>query len=186
MELIPALKFGWLNGWIPFGLLCLVEGLLILASPKDVTRRLLDRSTWSKRQATFTAIGKIFSLICIVLIILTPLKVGSAAFVAGAVLYLLGLTGLVTAILNFWRTPLDQPVTGGLYRISRHPQIVALFVSFLGMGIATGSWITVLVLAISKLFQHLGILAEEEACLAQYGEPYRAYTERVPRYFVLF
>jgi protein-S-isoprenylcysteine O-methyltransferase Ste14 len=39
-------------------------------------------------------------------------------------------------------------------------------------------------LVISRLFQHLGILAEEEACLAQYGESYRAYVERVPRYFL--
>lgn len=186
MELVPAIKFGWLNGWIPFGLLCLVEGLLLLTSPKDVTRRLFDRSTWRKRQATFTVIGKVFSLICIVLIVLTPLKVGSAAFVAGVVLYLLGLTGLVTAILNFRHAPLDQPATGGVYRISRHPQIVALFVSFLGMCVATGSWLAVLMLVISKLFQHLGILAEEEACLAQYGESYRAYTERVPRYFLFF
>ena len=67
LELIPSLKFGWLNGWIPFGLLCLVEGLLILASPRDVTKRLFDLSTWSKRQATFTAVGKVFSLACVVL-----------------------------------------------------------------------------------------------------------------------
>jgi protein-S-isoprenylcysteine O-methyltransferase Ste14 len=32
--------------------------------------------------------------------------------------------------------------------------------------------------------QHLGILAEEEVCLRRYGEPYRAYMERVPRYFL--
>jgi protein-S-isoprenylcysteine O-methyltransferase Ste14 len=186
MELIPVLEFGWLNGWIPFALLCLLEGLLILVSPGDVKQRLFDRSTWSKRQATFTAVGKAFSLVCIVLVVLTPLKIGSAAFVVGAVLYLLGLAGLVTAILNFWHTPPDQPVTRGLYRISRHPQIVALFVSFLGICVAVGSWLAILMLVISKLFQHLGILAEEEACLAQYGESYRAYTERVPRYFVLF
>jgi protein-S-isoprenylcysteine O-methyltransferase Ste14 len=186
MELIPTLDLGWLNGWIPLGLLCLVEGLLLLTSPRAVTARLFDRSTWSKRQATFTAVGKAFSLACIVLIVLTPLKVGSVAFVVGAVIYLLGLVGLVTAILNFRRTPLNEPVTEGLNRISRHPQIVALFVSFLGMCVAIGSWLAILMLVISKLFQHLGILAEEEACLAQYGESYRAYVERVPRYFVFF
>jgi protein-S-isoprenylcysteine O-methyltransferase Ste14 len=32
----------------------------------------------------------------------------------------------------------------------------------------------------------LGILAEERVCLAQYGETYRKYMERVPRYLLLF
>ena len=30
------------------------------------------------------------------------------------------------------------------------------------------------------------ILAEEEACLAQYGDSYRDYMRRVPRYLVFF
>ena len=186
MELIPAFEIGWLNGWIPFALLCLAEGLLLLVFPRDVVNRLFDRSAWSKKQATFTAVGKVFSLACIVLIILTPLKVGSVPFVVGAVIYLLGLAGLVAAILDFRYTPLGQPVTRGLYKISRHPQIVALFVAFLGMCVAIGSWLALLMLVISRLFQHLGILAEEEACLAQYGESYHAYVERVPRYFLFF
>jgi protein-S-isoprenylcysteine O-methyltransferase Ste14 len=63
---------------------------------------------------------------------------------------------------------------------------VALFVIFLGMSVAIGSWLAILMLVISKQFQHPGIRAEEEACLAQYGASYRAYMERVPRYLVFF
>ena len=186
MELIPALEIGWLNGWIPLCLLCLTEGLLLVASPRDVVGRLFDRSGWNKRQVAFTVVGKVFSLACLVLIILTPLKIGANAFIVGTVLYVLGLVGLVIALFDFKSTPLGQPVTRGLYRVSRHPQILTLFVSFLGMCIAIGSWLALLMLVISKLFQHFGILAEEEACLAQYGASYRAYIERVPRYFLFF
>jgi len=39
---------------------------------------------------------------------------------------------------------------------------------------------------ISRLFQHFGILAEEEACLGQYGDSYSSYVKRVPRYFLFF
>ena len=184
MRLIPALEIGWLNGWIPLGLLCLVEGLLLKAFPKDVVARLFDRSGWDRKQRAFTIIGKLFSLACIVLIIFTPLQIGSSVFFLGMIPYALGLVGL--AILDFKNTPLDQPVTGGLYRISRHPQIVMLFVVFLGSCFAIGSWLALFMLMMSKVFQHLGILAEEEACLAQYGESYRAYMKRVPRYFVFF
>ena len=186
MELMPALRIGWLNGWIPFVLLVLTEALLLAAFPRDVVKRLLDRSTWNKRQVTFTAIGKAFSLVCIVLIVFAPLKVGSVVFIVGTVLYLLGLAALAAAMLTFRHTPLDQPVTRGLYRISRHPQLMALFVAFLGMCIAVGSWLALIMLLLSRFIQHFSILAEEEACLAQYGESYRIYMQRVPRYFSFY
>jgi protein-S-isoprenylcysteine O-methyltransferase Ste14 len=186
MELLPALKLGWLNGWIPLGLLVLVEGLLLLTSPKDVRARLFDRSGWNRKQAVFTVVGKLFSLVCLVLIVFTPLKIDPGVFIIGLVLYLPGLVGLVMAIMSFRNTPIDQPVTRGLYMISRHPQIVMLFVSFLGICLLIGSWLAVLALMISRVLQHYGILAEEEVCLAQYGESYRDYMKRVPRYFLFF
>jgi protein-S-isoprenylcysteine O-methyltransferase Ste14 len=61
-----------------------------------------------------------------------------------------------------------------------------LFVAFLGMCLTIGSWLALLTLLISRLLQHFGILAEEEACLAQYGDPYRVYLRQVPRYFLFF
>lgn len=77
-------------------------------------------------------------------------------------------------------------MTKGVYRISRHPQIVSLFFIFLGICLAIGSWAALLMLVMSRLLQHLGILAEEEICLQRYGESYRAFMERTPRYFLFF
>jgi protein-S-isoprenylcysteine O-methyltransferase Ste14 len=159
---------------------------LLMAFPKDVVARLFDRTGWDKKQRTFTVIGKLVSLACLVLIILTPLKISSNTFIVGMILYVLGLVGLVIAMFNFRKTPLGQPVTRGLYKVSRHPQIIALFVLFSGICFAIGSWLALLLLVMSRLFQHLGILAEEQACLRQYGDSYRAYMKRVPRYFLLF
>jgi protein-S-isoprenylcysteine O-methyltransferase Ste14 len=186
MELFPALQIGWLNGWIPFGLLVLTEGVLLLSFPREVVARLIDRSGWSRKQMRWFSAGKLFSLICIVLIILTPLKTGSFIFVIGMALNLMGLIGLGSAMLAFRSTPSDQPVTGGLYKVSRHPQISMTFVSLLGASLAVGSWPALLMLVLSRALQHLGILAEEEVCLRQYGDSYRAYMERVPRYFLFF
>ncbi len=146
----------------------------------------MNRSGWSPKQRTFTIIGKLFSLACLALIILTPLKTHPGVFIVGVMLYIIGLAGLVTAMLNFKDTPPDQPVTKGVYRISRHPQIVSLFAIFFGICLAIGSWAALFTLAMSKLFQHLGILAEEEVCMKQYGESYRAYSARTPRYFPFF
>lgn len=184
MELMPTLELGWLNGWILLGIENLIQGLLLLIFPRDVVARLFDRSGWNVKQRTFLIAGKVFSLACLVLIIFTPLKLHSSIFAAGMILYTLGLTGLVVAMLNFKDTPPDQPVTKGLYKISRHPQIVALFVLFLGICLAIGSWAAVLMLVMSRLLQHFSILAEEEVCLQRYGDPYREFMERVPRYFL--
>jgi protein-S-isoprenylcysteine O-methyltransferase Ste14 len=186
MELTPALKLGWPNGWILLAFEFLIQGTLLLIFPKDVVTRLFDRSGWSQKQRIFTVIGKIFSLACLVLIILTPLKIQSGLFIAGLALYIIGLTGLVTAMLNFKDTPPNRPVTKGVYTISRHPQIVSLFVIFLGVCLAIGSWAALFMLVMSKLFQHFSILAEEEVCLKRYGESYRAFMARVPRYLLFF
>ncbi len=183
MKLFPALEIGWLNGWIPYLVLVLVEGALLRFFPDEVRARLLDRSLWTTRQAVITAVGKAFSLACLVLIVLTPLKTGSPLFYVGMLIYALGLAGLVVALFDFRKTPVGEPVRAGLYRVSRHPQLVALFVAFLGMTLAIGSWPALLTLVISRVIQHYSILAEEEACLEQYGESYREYMRRVPRYF---
>lgn len=186
MELMPALKLGWLNGWIPFAVCVLTEAIMLKVFSRGVVKRLFDRSTWSRKQYAFTILGKAFSLVCIALIVLTPLKVGSGVFYAGVAVFALGLVSLIAAIVNFGTTPVDQPVTKGLYRVSRHPQIVSLTVIFLGICLTIGSWPALLALALSRVLQHYGILGEEEACLAEYGESYRAYTQRVPRYFLFF
>lgn len=186
VELWPELRFGLLNGWIALVLLSLTEGICFLAFPRDVVKRLFDRSGWSEKQVVFTVIGKLCALVCLVLLTFTPLKIKSPVFIVGAVVTALGVLGLITALVNFWRTPLDQPVERGLYRISRHPQIVMSSIVLLGGTIAIGSWTAVLALAAGRVLSHLGILGEEEVCLRQYGDSYREYMQRVPRYLMFF
>lgn len=185
MELFPTLKIGWLNGWVLLAIQLLIQGGLLLVFPKTVVARLFDRSGWSVKQRFFTVLGKLFALVCLVLIVLTPLKINAGGFIPGLVGFAAGLALLAASMLAFRATPPGQPVTRGVYRVSRHPQIVALFFIFLGICLATGSGAALLALLISRALQHFGILAEEEVCLKQYGEPYRAYLQRVPRYLLL-
>lgn len=186
MELLPALQIGWLNGWVLLVVLYSIFGLLLLVFPKEVVRRLYERSGWSREQRVITLVGKSIALVWFPLIIFTPLKIGSPVFVLGIVVFALGLVGFVVALLNFKTTPLDQPVTKGLYRTSRHPQQFMLLVAGVGISIAIGSWLALLMLLLGLVFTHRKILAEEASCLRQYGDSYRAYMERVPRYFLFF
>ena len=188
MELFPALEIGWLNGWILLALLYLIFGVLLLIFPKDVVARLYeyDRSRLSKRQKAFNVIRESLGVVCLALIIFTPMRTGTAFFIPGIVLFTLGLAGFSVALFGFKNRSLDQPVIRGLYRISRHPQILMLFISVCGIGIAIGSWSVLFVQILASLFGHSRILVEEQACLDRYGGIYRAYMKRVPRYFLLF
>ena len=152
MELIPALRLGWFNGWTLVCLLYLMFGAFLTTIPKDVRARLFyyDRSRWSKKQRVFYVMGRVSVLVYLVLVIFTPLRTGISVFVPGIVLFALGLIGFIIALSNFKNMRPNQPATEGFYRISRHPQILMLFISGLGISIAIGSWLALLILVISK------------------------------------
>ena len=188
MELIPVFQIGWLNGWTLVGLLYMVFGALLMAFPKDVRAKLFnyDRSHWDKKQRVFYFMRRMSVLVYLVLAIFTPLKIRTNVFLPGVILFTFGLIGFIVALSNFKNMPANQPATKGLYRISRNPQILMLFISGVGICIATGSWLALLILIIAKFFGHFRTLAEEEVCLVQYGDSYRNYMKRVPRYFLHF
>ena len=186
MELFPALELGWFNGWILLIVLYGIFGMLLLFFPKAVVARLYayDGLRWSKKQRAYHVIGKLLILINIVLTILTPLRVGSIVFILGVILFAIGLTGFTIALLNFKNTPLNQPITKGLYSISRNPQALMLLVAGVGISLAIGSSIALFLVVTASLFGRSRILAEERALLMQYGNSYRDYMERVPRYLL--
>ena len=186
MELIPTLEIGWLNGWVLLCVLYLTYGFLLWIFPKDVVTRLYDKSGRTKRHKILIYLGSGFAFVYFVLIIFTPLQIGSAVFFPGLVVYALGLSGFVTSLFNFKNASLDRPATEGLYRISRHPQQLMFFVSFLGICLAIDSWLILFLQIISSLFLHSRVLAEEKACLERYGDLYRDYMKRVPRYILFF
>ena len=118
MQLLPLLQIGLLNGWILLVIFYITELLLVFASPKEQRGRLFeyDHSKWSKRHRVSLIIGKSFSLILIILLIFTPLSLGTPAFYIGLIFYLIGLIGFTIALINFRNTPLNQPVTQGRSR----------------------------------------------------------------------
>jgi protein-S-isoprenylcysteine O-methyltransferase Ste14 len=116
----------------------------------------------------------------------SPRRAGQPVFVLGTLLYAIGLVTAVICLLNFRDAPPDRPATLGLYRLSRNPQSVGLGLVGLGTCLCVGSWLALLLLAIVARIFHERVLAEEHACLQQYGHSYCQYVERVPRYLTFF
>jgi len=186
LELFPNLEIGLSNGWILIVLFFGVYGIMLIFFPKNAVARLYDRAGQRKHQLLHRLFIGILVLLLFILMSLTPLKIGDEVFVIGISFYSLGLIGFIIALENFKNTPVDQPVTSGLYSISRHPQQLAVSASLLGISIAIGSWPAFAVIILGVVEAHKKILAEEEACLKQYGESYKNYMERIPRYFMFF
>lgn len=185
MEFFPELRWGWLNGWLLLGLLVVVDGVAFLALPKRSVVRLFDRSGWRRWQIVSTVIGKLLAAIVVLIIVFTPLRLGSTAFSVGATLVGVGLVVLTKALLDFANTAPDRPVTRGAYLVTRHPQNLASSLVILGCTIAIGSWLALILFVVARVFLHANLVAEEEVCLREYGDAYRAYLEQVPRYIAL-
>lgn len=185
MELFPSINVGLWNGWLLVAIFYVIFGIVLLVLPKPVVARLYDR-TGQERPIARRALGVLFFFIWLGMTIVYPLKIDDPVFYLGIAIYAFGVIGMVVALINYGGTPLDEPVTAGLYKISRHPQQFMVSATFLGVGIAIGSWVAFFMMCVGFFAAHDKILEEEQACLQQYGEEYEQYLKSVPRYFLFF
>jgi protein-S-isoprenylcysteine O-methyltransferase Ste14 len=73
-------------------------------------------------------------------------------------------------------------IDSGPYRYIRHPSYTGALMLFLGLGLGTGNWLSVVVIIVpvfAAFWWRMGI--EEAALLDALGEPYRCYMKRTKR-----
>ena len=114
--------------------------------------------------------------------IFLPFKLGTIWFATGLIIFLLGLIVNTIASVNFATTPMNEPVTRGVYRYSRHPIYVALFLIYLSVSIASASWVFLLFTVLLVVQVSFSATEEERYCLWKYGDAYREYMNRTPRW----
>jgi len=186
MKIFPKFQIGILNGWIPFILYFL--GLIVSVSFYSKEAKIwLFNNPKDEDQGVFKYIrlfGQISMMTYILLMVLTPLRFGDPVFFVGAIIYLIGLGFEMSALYYFRKTPVSQPVVKGPYRVSRNPQWLGLFLVLLGSAIAAGIWLYIGMVVIVGFIYHKQILDEEAACITKFGESYREYMKRIPRYFL--
>src|SRR5262245_44068308 len=107
---------------------------------------------------------------------------GVALFAAGGALrlwpvFVLGdrFSGLVAI------QPGHALVTGGIYRVIRHPSYLGLLISSLGWGLAFHTWVGVLLASLLVPPLIARIHAEERLLASQFGAEYEAYRVRTSR-----
>jgi protein-S-isoprenylcysteine O-methyltransferase Ste14 len=81
------------------------------------------------------------------------------------------------------RRPTTGIVQAGPYRYSRNPDYVGQLMIYLGVTVAAGSWWPVLLLPAVCFAIQYGVVRREERYLeAKFGQEYRAYRARTPRW----
>jgi protein-S-isoprenylcysteine O-methyltransferase Ste14 len=107
-----------------------------------------------------------------------------ALFVVGVVLMVLGIAFRAWSVIVLGRNFTvyvqvrdEQPVVDtGPYRLLRHPSYTGLLVVCLGIGLALGNWLALIVVVVAPTVAILmRIRVEERALLVGIGEPYRRF-----------
>jgi protein-S-isoprenylcysteine O-methyltransferase Ste14 len=184
MSLIPAFEIGVWNAWI-----FMLYYILTIPIMRLISKDALDKSDVAAPKHLYTKAENItvsfyqnsFILIFLYSIFL-PLKPGTVWFYAGLPICLVGLILLTISFFNFATAPLGEPLTKGLYRYSRHPVYLSQVLMFIGVGIASASWIFLLLTTLRTISSFMLMPSEERFCLDKYGDAYRRYMEKTPRW----
>ena len=186
MSLVPAFEIGVWNAWI-FMIWPWVAMLAVRLVGLDVYRRASGQPEMkiSHRYSVVSYVSMVIETMAVAYSIFLPLQLGTIWFYAGLAIFLTGLVVLTTATVNFATTPMDVPITRGIYHYSRHPLYLASLLIYFSVGIASASWVFLLVFVLQAVSIRIAAVGEERFCLEKYGEAYREYIDKTPRWLGL-
>jgi protein-S-isoprenylcysteine O-methyltransferase Ste14 len=175
MSLIPEFELGLWNAWIfvlSFLLMFIVwEILNRLRGQKGSIRP--DKPPFNENEKKLYGISQLIFWASVIYSFFLPLKLVTAWFYVGLLVYLFGMIFTIVAGMSLDNTPMNRPAAKGLYRISRNPIYLGTFLIFIGTGIACASWLFLLLVAVFIVLYDILIAPEERWCLEKYGDAYR-------------
>jgi protein-S-isoprenylcysteine O-methyltransferase Ste14 len=181
MSLVPAFEIGIWNAWLLTLPLVLIPAILTSVK-KGVFKKTESTVNLSKSERIVFTLSKVLLALLFIYSIFLPLKLGTLWFYVGLPISLLGIAMYIIVSVNIANTPVDRPVTTGLYRYSRHPMYVASFIAPIGAGIASASWLFLLLSVLCIITHLMNGIFEERLCLEAYGSEYKKYLNKTPRW----
>jgi protein-S-isoprenylcysteine O-methyltransferase Ste14 len=183
MSWVPAFEIGVWNAWL-FMIIYPLQWLAVIIVPKHIAERTSHAPeivwTWQDKIMAFLTQG--FWIGATLYSIFVPFQTGTPWLWTGLALFIIGLAVLVAASLSVAGTPADKPFTSGVYRFSRHPMYLSMFIVYLGVSLAAASWLFFLITIITFFLQRYQAKKEERQCCEQLGDTYREYLAKTPRW----
>jgi protein-S-isoprenylcysteine O-methyltransferase Ste14 len=187
MSFIPAFEVGVWNLWI-FMVAWVFFHVVPLDWPvfrydiKAMFRKGAASPPYNKSEKAINNLGTVVWVILFIYSIFLPLPLRTPSLYAGIDLFIVGLVIIETAKVPWVKTAISEPVTTGLYRYSRHPTYIGVFVQYIGIAIASASGLFLLLIVVQIALSVAVVPAEERFCLEKYGNAYREYMNRTPRW----
>ena len=187
MSFIPAFEIGVWNVWI-FMVAWLFFHIVPLTWPifrydiKAMFKKGAASPPYNKTEKIINNFGTVVWVILFIYSIFLPLPLGTPLLYAGIALFIVGLIIIEIARIPWTTAPVDEPITRGLYRYSRHPIYIGVFVQYIGIGIASASGLFLLFTVVQIALSASVVAAEERFCCERYGNTYREYMNRTPRW----
>jgi protein-S-isoprenylcysteine O-methyltransferase Ste14 len=179
-------EIGLWNAWILqvlFFLTLSIPNFLMSKEARERTKRATQSIPLGKTQKIMAYSTHLLIMpFTVIYSIILPLKIGTVWLYLGLLIFAAALVMTVMITHSFATTPLGEPVTRGIYRISRHPTYLSGFLLYVGMGVACVSWVMMLCGMLWAVLWHIVVPAEERFLLEKYGESYREYMKRTPRW----
>jgi len=183
VTLIPSFEIGVWHAWI---LMCflLFHAFLLSLIFKDKLRGKgsSEDIILTKTENRVNAFRLIILIIMFAYSVFVPLQVGTLWFYIGLPAYLTGLTTYTMSMASFAAAPPDKPATTGLYRFSRHPQYLTQSLTFVGVSVASASWVLLLFSAIFVVMLPVSVRFEERHTIDRLGDAYQKYIDKAPRW----
>jgi len=188
MSLIPEFELGLLNAWIfipPY--ILMVVGLPPLLKRRSLIKKesplYWASPSLTKSEKMYAWLLRIIAAVLLLYSVFLPVSIGTMWFYVGLIVYLLGYAFCILAMLAFIATPTNKPNTAGIYSISRHPVYLGTFFIILGPGVASASWVYLLLASILLAsMRNALMIPEERQCCERFGNAYREYMNRTPRW----
>jgi protein-S-isoprenylcysteine O-methyltransferase Ste14 len=186
MSFASAFEIGIWNAWILqliFYLSMFIPNIFLSKEAKEKSKR-MSQFPPVKKKVKILAVSTHVVIMPVALIysIFLPLRLGTGWLYAGLIIYAASLIIYLMTLFNIASAPADKPITKGMYKISRHPMYFSGFLMFIGVGISCASWVVLLLAAIWIVFWQMVVPTEERLLIEKYGDSYRDYRDRTPRW----
>jgi len=185
MSWLPAFEIGLWNAWIFMLFIALLTLILILVGKtvgtENIYKKMGDVPT-EKGEKRANAISTVLMLVLFAYSIFLPLKLGTAWSYACLTIYLVGIIMFLSAIITVAKTPMGQIFSQGMYRFSRHPMYLSFLIIFVGVSVASASWVFLLLSVGWMIFLVHQITAEERGCIEIFRDEYQEYLNKTPRW----
>ena len=186
MSLTPSFAIGIWNAWI-LTILLYAAAFVPLAMNNGKAEQRMEGETQGSEHKRLSIIVNVITHVIImpftlIYSIFLPLQLGTWWFYLGIPVYLIGLIMALGFSITFSSAPINKPISNGVYAISRHPGYLSFFLAFTGIGISCASWVFLLCALVWITTWVIGVEEEERILIEKYGDAYRQYMNRTPRW----